>query len=46
MHVARLESDVWMPVELVWREDDDSPVLARLLEVATPSPSPGPAPAA
>jgi len=45
MHVARLESDVWMPVELVWREDDESPVLARLLEVATPSPSPGPAPA-
>jgi DNA-binding transcriptional LysR family regulator len=46
MHVARLETDVWMPVELVWREDDDSPVLARALEVATPSPSPRPAPAA
>ena len=25
-----------MPVELVWREDDESPVLRRFLEVATP----------
>jgi DNA-binding transcriptional LysR family regulator len=34
MRVARLVPEVWMPVEVVWREDDDSPVLARFLEVA------------
>jgi DNA-binding transcriptional LysR family regulator len=40
MHVARLVPEVLMPVEVVWREDDDSPVLARFLEVATPAPAP------
>jgi DNA-binding transcriptional LysR family regulator len=38
MASARLEPEVSMPIEAVWREDDDSPVLARFLEVAMPWP--------
>jgi DNA-binding transcriptional LysR family regulator len=40
MRVARLVPELRMPVELVWREADDSPVLARLIELATPAPAP------
>ncbi|WP_053227786.1 LysR family transcriptional regulator [Solirubrobacter soli] len=40
MAVARLVPEVVMPVDVIWREDDDSPVLARFLEVATPAPEP------
>jgi DNA-binding transcriptional LysR family regulator len=40
MHVARLVPELEMPIEVVWREDDDSPVLARFLEVATPAREP------
>jgi DNA-binding transcriptional LysR family regulator len=43
MAFARLEPEVSMPVEAVWREDDDSPVLARFLEVADATPWPEPA---
>ena len=28
-----------MPLDLVWREDDDSPVLKTFLEVAMPAPA-------
>jgi DNA-binding transcriptional LysR family regulator len=37
---ALLEPAATLPVELLWREDDDSPVLRRFLEVATPAPEP------
>jgi hypothetical protein len=37
---AVLEPAVTLPLELIWREDDDSPVLRTFLEVATPAPEP------
>jgi DNA-binding transcriptional LysR family regulator len=40
IHTARLVPDVDMPVDVIWREDDDSPVLHRFLELATPEPGP------
>lgn len=40
MRSALLEPALHMPIEVVWREDDDSPVLRRFLEVATPAPEP------
>ena len=40
MRAALLVPEAHLPIELVWREDDDSPVLRRFLEVATPSPEP------
>jgi len=43
MRVVALAEEVTMPVELIWREDDESPVLRRFLEVATQPPSPEPA---
>jgi DNA-binding transcriptional LysR family regulator len=38
MAAVRLAPALFMPLEVVWREDDDSPVLRRFLELATPSP--------
>ena len=38
---ALLAGGVEYPLELVWREDDDSPVLRSFLEVATPEPAHG-----
>ena len=38
MRVVSLVPELRMPIEVVWREDDDSPVLARFLELATPPP--------
>ena len=38
MRVVPLVPELRMPIEVVWREDDDSPVLARFLELATPPP--------
>jgi DNA-binding transcriptional LysR family regulator len=43
IHTALLVPDVYMPLDVVWREDDDSPLLHRFLELATPAPEPGPA---
>jgi hypothetical protein len=43
IHTALLVPDVFMPLDVVWREDDDSPLLHRFLELATPAPEPGPA---
>jgi hypothetical protein len=43
IHTARLVPELYLPLEVVWREDDDSPILHRVLEVATPSPPPEPA---
>jgi DNA-binding transcriptional LysR family regulator len=40
MRAVPLEPPAWFPVALVWREGDDSPVLARFLELATPAPAP------
>jgi DNA-binding transcriptional LysR family regulator len=40
IHTALLVPEVSMPLEVVWREDDDSPVLHRFLELATPEPGP------
>jgi DNA-binding transcriptional LysR family regulator len=40
MHAALLAPPLFMPVELVWREDDDAPVLRRFLELATPLSAP------
>jgi hypothetical protein len=34
MRVAALAEEATMPLELLWREDDGSPLLARFLEVA------------
>jgi DNA-binding transcriptional LysR family regulator len=42
MRVARLVPELLMPIEVVWREDDDAPVLQRFLELATPSPAAAP----
>jgi hypothetical protein len=44
MRWAKLVPEQYMPIDLVWREDDDSPVLRTFLEVATPAPAPAPAP--
>ena len=41
MATALLVPAVELPVELVWREDDDSPVLRSFLELATPEPARG-----
>jgi DNA-binding transcriptional LysR family regulator len=38
---ARIAGGVEFPLELIWREGDDSPVLRRLLELATPEPARG-----
>jgi DNA-binding transcriptional LysR family regulator len=35
-----LEPAATLPLELIWREDDDSPVLRTFLAVATPAPEP------
>jgi DNA-binding transcriptional LysR family regulator len=43
MRSAVLVPPQYMPLELVWREDDDSPLLRTFLEVATPEPEPEPA---
>jgi len=40
MAAARLDPEHWLPLELVWREDDASPLLRTFLEVATPAPEP------
>jgi hypothetical protein len=40
MRVLTLADQATMPLELLWREDDASPLLARFLEVAMPSPEP------
>jgi DNA-binding transcriptional LysR family regulator len=40
MRVVALATEATMPLDLLWREDDASPVLRRFLEVATPSPEP------
>jgi hypothetical protein len=40
MWAARLVPEQHLPVELVWREGDDSPVLHSFLELATPAPEP------
>jgi hypothetical protein len=40
MRTALLVPALYMPLELVWREDDDSPVLQTFLALATPSPQP------
>ena len=42
MRWARLVPEQTMPIDLVWREDDDSPVLKTFLEVATPAPAGAP----
>ena len=42
MRWARLVPEQTMPIDLVWREDDDSPVLKTFLEVATPAPAAAP----
>ena len=39
MRWAKLVPEQHMPIDLVWREDDDSPVLKTFLEVATPAPA-------
>jgi DNA-binding transcriptional LysR family regulator len=44
MRAAVLVPEALMPIELLWREDDDSPVLKTFLELARPSPAPVPAP--
>ena len=41
MTTALLVPPLYLPLEVVWREDDDSPVLRSCLEVATPEPAPG-----
>ena len=46
-NVPMLRGGAWspssaLPLELVWREDDDSPLLRTFLEVATPAPEPEP----
>jgi hypothetical protein len=41
MTTALLVPPLYLPLEAVWREDDDSPVLRSFLEVATPEPAPG-----
>jgi DNA-binding transcriptional LysR family regulator len=38
LHASRLEPAASFPLELVWREDDDSPVLRTFLALATPAP--------
>lgn len=40
LHAALLVPELTMPIEAVWREDDDAPILRRFLEVATPAPGP------
>jgi DNA-binding transcriptional LysR family regulator len=40
MRAVSLVPDVFMPIEVVWREDDDAPILRRFLDVATPAPEP------
>ncbi len=40
LRVVALADEATMPLELLWREDDASPLVARFLEVATPSPEP------
>jgi DNA-binding transcriptional LysR family regulator len=40
MRAAPLVPEALMPIELLWREDDESPVLRTFLELATPSLSP------
>jgi len=40
MRWARLVPDEYMPLELVWREDDDSPVLQTFLALAMQPPQP------
>jgi DNA-binding transcriptional LysR family regulator len=42
IHTALLVPELYLPLEVVWREDDDSPILHRFLEVATPAPEPAP----
>jgi DNA-binding transcriptional LysR family regulator len=42
IHTALLVPELYLPLEVVWREDDDSPILQRFLEVATPAPEPAP----
>ena len=37
---CRSPPEQYMPIDLVWREDDDSPVLRTFLDVATPAPAP------
>ena len=39
LHTAVLEPPATFPLELIWREDDESPVLRTFLELATPSPA-------
>jgi hypothetical protein len=41
MATALLVPALYLPLELVWREDDQSPVLRSFLEVATPEPAHG-----
>ncbi len=41
MATALLVPALYLPLELVWREDDHSPVLRSFLEVATPEPAHG-----
>jgi hypothetical protein len=41
MTTALLVPALYLPLELVWREDDDSPVLRSFLDVATPEPAHG-----
>ncbi len=42
MRWAKLVPEQFMPIDLVWREDDDSPVLKTFLEVAMPAPAAAP----
>ena len=42
MRVLPLVEEATMPLELLWREDDASPLLARFLDVAMRSPEPAP----